>query len=196
MPDALLSASTTLTAELTQKSFEEQAVVVFEGELRARRAGSRERTKSFWGPLSPPVQAWRGVSPEEWCAGCEGVGLRIEEAARESLLTISPAALPLYITNYIFDGDELSPADLVSGAAFETAQYSCHVVGLVLDPEGKVCYICDPNGQLLAGGNMEFVSIPLAPREAPTTALSAFDIELARGAQSSGGRKRAKKKRY
>ncbi len=79
----------------------------------------------------------------------------------------------------IFDGDELSAAEL-KVETIETAQYSCHVVGLVLSGTGKDAFICDPNGALLAGGNMEFLSLPLAPSGfRPTTAVSAWDRDQA-----------------
>ena len=78
----------------------------------------------------------------------------------------------------IFDGDELTDADLeVNGE--ETAQYSCHVVGLVLTPS-RDAIVADPNGALVPGGNMEFLSLPLTLKDTkPTTALSRYDMDVA-----------------
>jgi hypothetical protein len=76
----------------------------------------------------------------------------------------------------IFDGDELTNADLKVDVN-ETAQYSCHVVvvGLVLSAS-RNAFVADPNGALVQGGNMEFLSLPLAPSNVkPTTAMSRFD---------------------
>ncbi len=36
----------------------------------------------------------------------------------------------------------------------ETAMYSLHVLGLVVDGRQRKVYLCDPNGSLLPGGNM------------------------------------------
>ena len=84
--------------------------------------------------------------------------------------------IPLYIINYIWDGDELSDEDLeLSG--METAKYSCHVVGLVLDATRRVCIVADPNGGLVPGGSMEFLSIPLHTRATPSTSVSQFDLD-------------------
>ena len=89
----------------------------------------------------------------------------------------------------IFDGDELCTADL-KVETIETAQYSCHVVGLVLSGSGKDAFICDPNGALLAGGNMEFLSLPLAPSGfRPTTAVSAWDRDQAAAQKKSKSKK-------
>jgi hypothetical protein len=41
--------------------------------------------------------------------------------------------LPLYVMNYIWDGDELSEEQLQL-VELETAQFSIHVVGVVFDP--------------------------------------------------------------
>jgi hypothetical protein len=56
--------------------------------------------------------------------------------------------------------------------------YSLHVMGLVLDTQERVAYMCDPNGPLLPGGNMEFITVPTTPIScAPSTAFSRFDRE-------------------
>ena len=60
----------------------------------------------------------------------------------------------------------------------ETAQYSCHVVGLVLHAPERILFVCDPNGSLVPGGNMEFLSLPFAPRVGKaSTATSQYDLD-------------------
>ena len=77
----------------------------------------------------------------------------------------------------------------------ETAQYSCHVVGLVLDARSCTCLICDPNGAIVPGGNMEFLCVPFAARSAkPSTALSQYDLDQQqKQQQKQGGAKKARK---
>jgi hypothetical protein len=85
--------------------------------------------------------------------------------------------IPLYVLNYIFDGDELSNTELKNSVE-ETAQYSLHVVGLVLDMRRSRLFIADPNGVLLPGSNMEFLSMPLQKRSAEaSTKVSGFDLD-------------------
>jgi hypothetical protein len=86
--------------------------------------------------------------------------------------------MPLYILNYIFDGDELNEEDL-SKSTIETAQYSCHAVGLIFDCLHRRIIVADPNGPLIPGSNMEFIKTPLTKRRAPpSTKQSSFDLEL------------------
>jgi len=88
--------------------------------------------------------------------------------------------IPLYVLNYIFDGDELSNTELKNSVE-ETAQYSLHVVGLVLDMRSRRLFIADPNGVLLPGSNMEFLSMPLQKRNnAASTKVSGFDLDSKR----------------
>ena len=87
--------------------------------------------------------------------------------------------MPLYILNYIFDNDELSEQDL-SGSTEESAQYSCHAVGLIFDRVRRRIILADPNGPLIPGFNMEFLKIPLIQRRIPTTKLSSFDMDQMR----------------
>ncbi len=86
--------------------------------------------------------------------------------------------MPLYVLNYIFDGDELSNNEL-KNAVEETAQYSLHVVGLVFDIHRSRLFIADSNGALIPGSNMEFLSMPLKTRNAAaaSTKVSCFDLE-------------------
>ena len=97
----------------------------------------------------------------------------ILEAANNPAVNI----MPLYVLNYIFDGDELSNNEL-KNAVEETAQYSLHVVGLVFDMHRSRLFIADPNGALIPGSNMEFLSMPLKTRNtAASTKVSCFDLE-------------------
>ena len=85
--------------------------------------------------------------------------------------------IPLYIMNYIFDGDELSDTEMKE-TKFETAQYSCHVVGLVMDAKHKSVFIADPNGALIPGHSIEFLAVPLKNRhpQEVSTRLSRYDL--------------------
>lgn len=60
------------------------------------------------------------------------------------------AWMPLYILNYIWCEKELTDEEMALADA-ETAQYSCHVVGLVLDARRRALYVADPNGGLIPG---------------------------------------------
>ena len=95
-------------------------------------------------------------------------------------------SVPLYLPVYIYDLDELdSVAMQRTGPDYETAQYSCHVLGLVLDKVAKCAVLADPNGGLVPGSNMEFVCMPPRTRRAlPSTSQSRYDLD----------RKRKKKK--
>lgn len=63
------------------------------------------------------------------------------------------ARMPFYILNYIWDQDELTREEMAETDS-ETAQYSCHVAGLVLDVSNRTLYVADANGGLIAGGSM------------------------------------------
>jgi hypothetical protein len=58
------------------------------------------------------------------------------------------------------------------------AQYSLHFVGLVINHLNKTIIIADPNGALIGGSNMEFISMPLSKlRSKPTTCVSSYDTK-------------------
>ena len=97
--------------------------------------------------------------------------------------------MPLYVLTYIWDGHELHEEEMREGTD-ETAQYSCHVVGLNFDATKRVCVVADPNGGLVRGGNMEFVAVPLRPRAQPSTALSQHDVDEA----AEAAKKKTKRK--
>ena len=69
-------------------------------------------------------------------------------------------------------------AQLNMDAAPETAQYSCHVVGLVMDASRRTLFVADPNGASLPGGNIELLAVPSYVLGAdPSTSRSRFDID-------------------
>jgi hypothetical protein len=191
-------------------SWEAQVALLFEAEARARRDGAQQdaaarkgRTLAMWEPLLPPRGGGGGGSgggggggggaaigtvarsAAAFLAGAPELGARLAEAAAHASSGL--AVMPLYVLNYIFDGDELSAADLAVDS-IETAQYSCHVVGLVLDGRSRTAFVADPNGALVPGGNMEFLRLPFAHRKQASTAISAFDLAALAKKGKKGGR--------
>jgi hypothetical protein len=128
-----------------------------------------EKGPSLWGlPADVTVQSL--------LYGTDAARDIVGDAAR----TGANVVLPLYVLTYIFDGDELGCTDMKKCEGQpETGQYSCHVVGLVLDQTQKCVVVSDPNGGLLAGGNMEFVKMPLQSRDSVcfSTSISQFDLD-------------------
>ena len=89
----------------------------------------------------------------------------------------STKVIPLYVLCYLFNTNELTNSAL-KNTKEETAQYSLHVVGLVINPLNKTIIIADPNGALIGGSNMEFISMPLSKlRSKPTTCVSSYDTK-------------------
>ena len=83
--------------------------------------------------------------------------------------------IPLYVLCYLFDNNELTNAEL-KNIKEESAQYSLHAVGLVINSLNKTVIIADPNGALIGGSNMEFLTMPLTKLQSkPTTSLSCYD---------------------
>jgi hypothetical protein len=86
--------------------------------------------------------------------------------------------IPLYVLCYLFDTDELTNIQL-KNTSEETAQYSLHVIGLVIDSASRTVIVADPNGALEVGSNMEFLSMPLTKLEIKaTTCVSRYDREV------------------
>jgi hypothetical protein len=76
----------------------------------------------------------------------------------------------IYVVNYLFDQDELTPAQMAVMQPFEeTAQHSIHALELVFDPDSKSIVFADPNGALIPGSNMEFVCVPAEKRDSPAS---------------------------
>ena len=85
--------------------------------------------------------------------------------------------IPLYVLCYIFDNDELTTSKLKS-TKVETAQYSLHAIGLVINRSTKTIIVADPNGALIKGFNIEFLSMPLTKlKRKATTSVSRSDRE-------------------
>ena len=116
-----------------------------------------------------------GLSYEHYLYGNSLSRIRIQE------LTDSPDTdtiiIPLYILCYVFDSNELSTED-VQNVTEETAQYSLHVVGLVMHRVQHILFVSDPNGALIIGGSsIEFLAMPLKKliSDRSTTKVSAYD---------------------
>ncbi len=78
--------------------------------------------------------------------------------------------IPLYVLcYYLFNTNEFTNA-VLKNTKEETAQYSLHVVGLVINHINNSIIIADPNGAFIVGSNMEFISMSLLKlRSKPTT---------------------------
>jgi hypothetical protein len=154
-------------------------------------------------PQEAAKRVFQSLADNHWCKGPNlwggpARGKPIEEylygtrefdkhfvRATASNGTVPVSRMPMYLLNYIFDGDELSDGHMIETGQ-ETAQFSLHVVGLVFDHPSQRVIVADPNGGLIPGSNMEFLSIPVKPRKLPpqfkgqqrigSTCLSAYDI--------------------
>jgi hypothetical protein len=128
-----------------------------------------------WLPLTAPEAPAR--SEADLLAGTERTSTLLAALGERAAATAASLVTPLYCVAYIFDADELDDSELRETAE-ETAQYSSHVLGLLLDGASRSAVLCDPNGALLPGGNMELLALPLRRRrEEPSTAVSRFDLD-------------------
>ena len=85
--------------------------------------------------------------------------------------------MPVYLLNYIFDETSLDEKSLKL-VTLETAQYSCHVVGLVFDKKFHRIIIADANGPVKPGSNYEFINMPMKKRRAAaSTNVSRYDLD-------------------
>jgi hypothetical protein len=90
----------------------------------------------------------------------------------------STKIIPLYVLCYLFDANELTNS-VLKNVKEETAQYSLHAVGLVINSSYKTIIVADPNGGLKQGSNMEFLSMPLTKLESEaTTKVSRYDRDV------------------
>ncbi len=124
-------AMAALVTELGAMSWAAQIALVFEAERRARTSFSPtgNRTAVVWAPLidvetydGAATEALGGTSIEPtgsraWCAGCPGASERVFAVAAYSAGMAAAGqdpvhAAPLFVLNYIFDGDELQEADM------------------------------------------------------------------------------------
>jgi len=151
--------------------------------------GSRFETE---GSRSDPSHPERLSHLERYLYGGSGV----QETVRSFATGLTGAArdrrvgwMPLYVLNYIWHAKELSAAVLCNYQD-EAAQYSCHVVGLVMDAERRALCIADPNGGLVTPGNLEFLTVPPTRRTAkPSTRWSQYDLDQ-KAKQPGRGKKR------
>lgn len=156
------------------------ANLVFAGFLGGIVEGTESWTRSVWGEkfTQNTIESLLysdSSAVQEYMKGFS-VKLLNSENERDKIETV-----PLYMICYIFDCDELDDEDL-KNCTIESAQYSCHVVGIVMDARHKNVFIADPNGDLVHGSNMEFVCVPLEKRPAKvrSTAISQYDIDVAK----------------
>jgi len=102
----------------------------------------------------------------------------------------STKIIPLYVLCYLFDENELTNS-VLKKVKEETAQYSLHAVGLVINSAIKTIIVADPNGGLKEGSNMEFLSMPLTKlKSGATTKVSRYDRDVQ---VNVSDRKRARK---
>ena len=128
-------------------------------------------TTQFWGPQA------LGLSYEHYLFGHFLSRRRIEQLSRSVRFDPTDTIIiPMYILCYLFDNDELSVEEL-QNATEETAQYSLHAVGLVMNRDSRRLFVADPNGALIGGSNMEFLAMPLKKlrSDRSTTKVSAYD---------------------
>jgi len=155
---------------------------------------ANERTRIFW-PATSEISL---VLPRtrSWCAGGSETQNSFASAVDFVCEKGTVVRLPLYLLCYIFDGDELTKADL-EYTEIETAQYSVHVLALVLDGRTKTCYACDPNGHFKPGSGLEYLHLPLQERsDVATTFLSKHDIERQRNTATKRRKKCTPKQVY
>jgi hypothetical protein len=190
--DNLAAAYANISSRLAALSWHEQSSLLFVPEQRARQTAPRHTIRMWshsmglvYDMLTPdqiqhPIAFLRGL-----CAGLDAVDVRLSEISQKCRKNGSACAFPLYVLNYIWDGDELDDADMLV-TEHESAQYSVHVVGLVVDGARGVVYVADPNGPLHPGSNVELLQLPLVRRDTPpSTSFSAFDIDQAQAAKSA-----------
>ena len=124
---------------------------------------------------SPSPQFWPDISDDSFNHFLLGHHLarsRIQEIAASG---DSTKIIPLYVLCYLFDENELTNS-VLKKVKEETAQYSLHAVGLVINSSNKTIIVADPNGGLKEGSNMEFLSMPLTKlKSGATTKVSRYD---------------------
>ena len=141
----------------------------------------------MWGPLLPAVDGL--PDPGDWlisltAGATEQLPTLLRQIAEHLPADDSPGsdgrfAVPLYVVNYVWANDELTPEQM-SEWDHETACYSVHAIGLVFDQQAKAVLMADPNGPLLMGGGMEFLCVPhakLPPDCEASTCVSQHDRE-------------------
>ena len=212
---ALSTALATMIGALDAAGTPGQIALLFGPEARKMAMASPESgraagARAMWGPLPPAVDALLPGPDDDWLVSLTA-GATVElPALLRRLAEHTPAAdglgadgvfaLPLYVANYIWDGTELTPKQMRE-ETHETACYSVHAVGLVFDQPRKAVLMADPNGPLLIGGGMEFLSVPHAKLPAgckASTSVSQYDREQLPPpppppAKKKGGKKKRKR---
>jgi len=181
-------AQAVLRARLLGRSAAAATELVFGAQRRAGWRAGPELWRAAMPELCPVELCPAGLDElahtHGFAYGAAEAAERLRAAGARAARGGGRLALPLYVIAYIFDADELPDAEL--GCAEdetldETAQYSVHAVGVLLDGDARRAVLADPNGSLLRGGSMEFVAMPPRPSgRAPTTACSHFDAEQRR----------------
>ena len=206
--EAFYNAYATLVNELKSSDTADQVKIVL-APLAASRASSRGYTcrSDLWRTMpGQPACVSKHFDQQDhefvggggpMCAGMPNVSQQIAELAKLATKRCVRLAVPLYVVNYIWDGSELSEEELAR-KDLETAQYSTHCIGLVFDGPGTSLLLADPNGPLMRGGSMEFVSLPpraLPPGIDPSTSLSRWDRKQADDAAVAAAAAKRKPKR-
>ena len=186
--DILQRTYSEVSQTLKRSSVPQQLSFLFTPESRGRntetnKGKSKCRQYQMWEPLLPSVLK-ENLSEEEkqfphflrsFFAGLSQTKLdNLEEIIRTAKENIF--ALPLYVANYIWDGDELTEIQM-KDTKHETAMYSVHCIGLVVDKKNGELYLADPNGPLIPGASMEFFQIPFEPLPPSewSTSISQYD---------------------
>jgi len=127
---------------------------------------------------SPSPQFWPDISDDSFnhfLLGHHSARSRIQQIVASG---DSTKIIPLYVLCYLFDANELTNS-VLKNVKEETAQYSLHAVGLVINSSYKKIIVADPNGGLKQGSNMEFLSMPLTKLESEaTTKVSRYDRDV------------------
>jgi hypothetical protein len=105
-----------------------------------------------------PGQATRETKFEWTMDHCLGVSDRLQEMLTERCCKRNLSVMPIYILTYIWDEDELGVDDF--SVEVESAVYSVHCFGLIIDPVVQKLTLVDPNGPLVPGMSMEFLVVP------------------------------------
>ena len=192
----------------------EQVALLFAAERAAREdcelaggAGYVGRTRAMWRALAHDGVMAGAPALRDWTAGCPGVAERLRAVARAVQAGAAAAAggasggtgasalppaqtaaalavVPLYVLSYVWDTNELTGYEMT--LELETAQYFCHVAGLVLDGARRCAIVCDPNASLVPGGPTEFLRLPFSTRHgqfAVSTSVSRYELDQRKAAK-------------
>jgi hypothetical protein len=107
-----------------------------------------------------PGQATRETKFEWTMDHCLGVSDRLQDMLTERCCKRTLSVMPIYILTYIWDNDELDVDDFSNEVKVDSAVYSVHCFGLIIDPVVQKLTLVDPNGPLVPGMSMEFLVVP------------------------------------